>query len=189
MKRYKSIPVLALFAALALPAAAAPARNPITTAQIADAIGASGAKVTPQQVTLLAEVVATTANPALRVQSVERWGDGRMMVRLECASSDQCLPFLVAVRLTNETEARPLLANAGRSPGAVSHAKPASSVYVLRNGSPAILVLDGEHMHIQLTVICLENGAVGQTVRVTSSDHLRTYTAEVVNGTVVKGRL
>lgn len=189
MKRYKSIPVLALCAAIALPAAAAPARTAITTTQIADAISASGAKVTPQQVTLLAEVVATTANPALKVQSVERWSDGRMMVRLECASSEECLPFLVAVRLNDEAEVQPLLASAGRPSTAVSHAKPGSSVYVLRNGSPAILVLDGEHMQIQLTVICLENGAVGQTVRVTSSDHLRTYTAEVVDGTVVKGRL
>jgi hypothetical protein len=189
MKRYKSIPVLVLSAAMALPVAAAPARNAITTAQIADAISASGAKVTPQQVSLLAEVVATTANPALKVQSVESWGDRRMMVRLECASSEECLPFLVAVRLNDKAGMQPQLARSGQSSTAVSRDKPGSNAYVLHNGSPVILLLEGNHVHIRLSVVCLENGAVGQTVRVQSSDHLRTYTAEVVDGTVVKGRL
>jgi hypothetical protein len=189
MTSYKSIPVLVLSAAMALPASAASGRTVITTAQIAAAISASGATVSPQQVTLLAEVVATTGNPALKVESIERWGDHRMKVRLACASSEECLPFLVAVHWTDETAAQPLLANADRSPASASPAKTGSNSFVLRAGAPAILLLDGDHLHIRLIVTCLENGAAGQTIRVSSKDHLQTYSAEVVDGTTLRGRL
>jgi hypothetical protein len=189
MTSYKSISVLILSAAMALPVAAASGRTAITTAQIAAAISASGAAVSPEQVTLLAEVVATTGNPALKVESIERWGDHRMKVRLACASNEECLPFLVAVHWNDETTAQPLLASADRSAASASQAKAGANAVVLRAGTPAILLLDGDHLHIRLLVTCLENGAAGQTIRVSSKDHLQTYTAEVVDGTLLRGRL
>ena len=42
---------------------------------------------------------------------------------------------------------------------------------------------------IQLPVICLENGAVGQTILAASLDHKQTYRAEVSDNSVLKGRL
>jgi flagella basal body P-ring formation protein FlgA len=60
---------------------------------------------------------------------------------------------------------------------------------VVKAGSPATLLLDGDHVHIRLSVICLQNGITGQTIRATSKDHTVVYTAEVVDGGVLKGRL
>jgi len=188
MKNGRSIWILALSAAMALPAGAASDRTPITAAQIADAISGAGMKVSAQQVTLLAEVVSSTSNPTLRVESMERWGDRRMKVRLDCASSDQCLPFLVAVDWSDGDTVQ-LPSSADRSTAAISPARPGSNSYVVRSGSPAILLLDSDHVHIQLSVICLENGAVGQTVRVASKDHRQNFSAQVVDGTLLKGRL
>src|SRR5271155_1198596 len=97
MTKYRLISILVLSSAVALPGATAFGRTPITAAQVANAITGTGMKVSAQQVTLLADVVATTSNPVLQVESVEPWGEHRLRVRLSCASSDQCMPFLVAV--------------------------------------------------------------------------------------------
>jgi hypothetical protein len=42
---------------------------------------------------------------------------------------------------------------------------------------------------VGLSVICLQNGITGQTIRATSKDHTVVYTAEVVDGGLLKGRL
>ena len=101
---------MALCAAMALPGMAAPSRNMVTAEQIADTLNDAGMKVSAQQVTLLADVVASTSKPRLRVASMERWGDHRVKVRLDCASNAECIPFLVAVNL-NSGDAIPAALN------------------------------------------------------------------------------
>jgi hypothetical protein len=184
MKNYGLISVLALSSAMSLPAAAASGRTPITAEQVAYAISGTGTKVSAQQVTLLADVVASAGNPTLRVESMEQWGAHRMMVRMNCTSSDQCLPFLVALSWSDGDAGYPAMTGANRRLAPDSPAKP-----VVRSGSPAILLLDGDHLHIQLAVICLENGVIGQTIRVATTDHRMTFSAQVVDETVLKGRL
>jgi hypothetical protein len=156
----------------------------ITAEQIAETLNAAGMKVSAQQVTLLADVVASTSKPALRVSSMERWGDHRVKVRLDCDSNTECLPFLVAVNWSDK-DAMP----SGPTSAAASAAKAGSGGFVVHPGSPATLLLDGDHVHIQLSVTCLENGAPGQTVRVVSKDQRRTFSAQVFSETVLKGRL
>lgn len=186
MKNDRSISAMALCAAMALPAAAAPpSANAITAEFIADTLSAAGMKVSAQQVTLLADVVASTNKPALRVESMERWGDHRMKVRLACDSNSECLPFLVAVNWNGEDA---ITATSSRS-GAVSQTKAGTDAIVVHAGSPATLLLDGDHVHIQLPVFCLENGAAGQTVRVVSKEQRKTFTAQVLSDSVLKGRL
>jgi len=186
MKKERSISAMALCAAMALPAAAAPGRNAITAEQIAETLNAAGMKVSARQVTLLADVVASTSKPTLRVSSMERWGDHRVKVRLDCDSNTECLPFLVAVNWS-DNDAMPSGPMSGATGG--SPAKTGSGAFVVHAGSPAILLLDGDHVHIQLSVTCLENGASGQTVRVVSKDQRRTFSAQVFSETVLKGRL
>jgi flagella basal body P-ring formation protein FlgA len=50
-------------------------------------------------------------------------------------------------------------------------------------------MLDSERVHIRLSVICLENGAPGQMIRVTGKDHRLVFTAQVIDGSLLKGRL
>jgi hypothetical protein len=185
-KNDRSISAMALCAAMALPAVAAPpSANAITAEFIADTLNAAGMKVSARQVTLLADVVASTSKPALRVESMERWGDHRMKVRLACDSNTECLPFLVAVNWSGD-DAMPVRSS---SSAAISPAKSASDSIVVHAGAPAILLLDGDHVHIQLPVFCLESGAAGQTVRVVSKEQRKTFTAQVFSESVLKGRL
>src|SRR5271167_1920446 len=107
MTKLKSISTPALALALALAwagncrAAATPGRIAITRERIAAAIRVAGIEVTAQQVLLLNDVAAESATPALQVESMERWGKDRMKVRMVCASSEECLPFYVAIRLSD----------------------------------------------------------------------------------------
>jgi hypothetical protein len=171
----------------AVASAAAPGRYPISTEQIAATVNRMGMQITPAQVTLLSEVVATTTAPQLAVRSIEPWGNQRMMARLECASREQCLPFLVGIQ-TGEGNTAEL---AGLLPKANSPATSAigSKAYAVRTGSPAVLELEGERVHIRIAVVCLENGTLGQTVRVSVKDRHLVYVAQVVDNNIVKGKL
>jgi hypothetical protein len=171
-------------AAVALPVMGA-VHHAVTTAEVVAAINGIGMEIAPDQVTLLTAVVANTESPRLTVKSIERWDDHRVMVRMECADREECLPFFVGLRLSRDETSRAVAALPDRSAGLQSRA----NVPVVKAGSPATLLLDGDHVHIRLSVICLQNGITGQTIRATSKDHTVVYTAEVVDGGVLKGRL
>jgi len=193
MTRYQTISTLALALILALAwtgnssLAATRGRVAITRDQVAAAIRIAGIEVTAQQVLLLNDVAAESSAPALEVESMERWGRDRMKVRLACVSSEECLPFYVAVRLGDGASVPAPVVD---SNGASAQRSPAETAsYVVRSGSPATLLLDGEHVHIRIPVICLEEGAIGQTIRVASKDRRLTYTAKVFSGDQLRGRL
>ena len=78
--------MVVLWAAATLPAASQSNRFSITQEQVAKAIDGAGMQVSAGQVTLLSNIVSATGNPALKVESIERWGDRKMIVRLECAN-------------------------------------------------------------------------------------------------------
>lgn len=207
--KYQRTAILMLSLLLALPALAAPGRNVITTAQVAAAISDMGMTVSAQQITLLSDAATKTSAPSLKVQSMEPWGDQRMKVRMGCASLEQCLPFYVAVSRNPRSvanavslasavspvsslsadAARPLNAASPSAPPVTPLARPRATNVVVKSGSSAVLLLDSNHVHIQLVVVCLENGSVGQTIRVASKDRRQKYTAEVCDGGVLKGQL
>jgi hypothetical protein len=186
MTRVQIILSWTLAAGAVFPAMAAPGRYPISVEQVAATMGRMGIRIAPEQVTLLTQVVATTSAPRLVVHSVEPWSDGRLRARLECESPEQCLPFFVGLRVNGDqsqaagaqTEA-PAALSSSRLPKAIA----------IKNGDEAVLRLDSERVHIRLSVICLENGAQGQTIRVTSKDRKMTYRAQVVDGATLQGRL
>jgi hypothetical protein len=183
MTAHNRISALIAAVALGLPAVAASAQNAIATEQIAAALSSAGINTTPEQVVLLTNVVATTTAPALRVESTELWGDHRIKVRLSCVRQEECLPFFVAVRGSQPQAVFPVLASSPATP----QAKPNSPA--MRAGAHAVLLLEGGHIHIQLPVVCLENGEIGQTIRVTSLNHKLTYLAQVDANLTLRGKL
>ena len=191
MTHYKWISTWIVTGVMALPAAAATGRDAITPEQIAAAISGAGVTISAKQVTLLTEVVARTSAPVLRVQSMEPLDGHRMKVRLDCTNIAECVPFYVTIHGNDESPVQPspITPVQGRTPARIAPVKTEASALVLRAGSPATLLLEGDHMHIQLPVVCLENGAIGQTIRVASKDRRQTYTAQVFDGGTVRGRL
>lgn len=178
MIRSVSIFVYAVFLAATIPVAEAASLNAITADQIAAALNRRGMPVSADQLTMLSNAVANTVNPELKVKSIERIDDRREAVRLECASHQQCLPFIVTVRLSSATEG---------IPDAATNSQP--KAIAVHDGSKAILHLDGAHVHISLIVICLANGSVGQTIRTTSIDRHMVYTVRVADNGLLEGSL
>ena len=188
MMRSRLIAALTLSTAVALPLAAEAGREAITAAQIASAISSAGMNVAAEQVTLLTDVVARTSMPALQVQSMERIGEGRMRVRMSCANADECIPFFVMIHLS-ATSSPSSSTPATRVAVAATTPRQAYNSFTIRAGAAAILLLNGDHVHIKVAVVCLENGSTGQAIRVASQDRRQTYTAEVVDGTTLRGTL
>ena len=179
MLRHRSFLLSLVCAAAALPVPAAAPQYHLTAEQVAAAVSGAGVQVTPEQVSLLADVVASAPQPALKVKSIEPTGSDRAVARIECADSRQCLPFFVALQIGAD-QVRTALPGGQHS---------GSSPNFVRSGERVILLLEGTHVHITLPVICLENGAVGQTIHVSSPDRRQFYTAQVAGDGLLRGRL
>lgn len=186
MNPRRSILFFALCAAAVLPAAAASGRYAITSGQVAAAVTSDGMPVSQDQVSLPAEIVASVPDPVLKVKSIDRSGEGRAIARVECAIPWQCLPFIATLEFDTRLTPGPVpLSSLGRIPAQTQQPSPAA----VRAGAPATLLLEGAHVHITLSVVCIESGAIGQTIRARSPDHRQLYTAQVVRAGVLEGRL
>ena len=183
------IGVTVLLIAFGIPANAASGREEITTAQIAAAIDDSGLQVTASQISLLTDVVAKTSAPVLKVMSVGAWEANSSRVRLACVSSEECLPFVVTVRRVPGDRSDAAMIPPNFQPSQHASLDATRSKVVVRMGSPAVLLLEGGHVHIQIAVICLENGVVGQTIRVAGRQRDHTYLAQVCSDGVLRATL
>jgi hypothetical protein len=178
-----------LAAVFALQAAGEPSNQIITADRIVAAMNDAGIDVSMGRVTFLTDVVAKIRNPDLRIESVERWGSHKIRVRLDCVKMQECVPFFVAV-LWEQKDALPIpLRRIEPGVSAVTVATARVNPVVVRSASPAILRLDGSHIHVWVPVICLENGAVGQLIHASSRDGRQTYEAEVLGSRRFRGRL
>lgn len=187
MMRSRWLLILTMIAGASQSAPAATEHYVISAALIAATVSKSGVEITSDQVTLLSQVVATTSAPLLRIHSVEKLGSDRLLARLECEKSEECVPFFVSLQVGQGSEAQ--AAAAAKLLPAVLPQRIRPNSAALRGGSHATLLLDGTHIHISIPVICLQSGSPGQTIRVTDTNRRVVYTAEVVDGFVVKGRL
>lgn len=189
MARQKLNLTWTLLVFMALPTFAASRSIPIRTEVIASALTGIGIQVLPEQVTLMTDVVATTNAPRLSIRSMEKASDHRIIVRLECAMPEECLPFFVSIHPEEENGEQQSSSKAAAPLPSVPVFNSRSKTFAIRSGTPATLQLDSDHVHIRISVICLENGAAGQRIRVTSPDHRQAYTAEVIDGALLKGKL
>lgn len=176
-----------LCAVMAVPALANPARYAITADEVAAAVSDQGTPVAPSQIVLLTDVVADVAVPELKVKSIDSAGPERATARLECVDSAQCLPFVVSIRMPANSSLSIAATSSHLLPAAVSRNRPAP--IVVHAGSPAMLLLDGPHVHISLTVICLQNGSPGQFIQATDHDRHQKYIARVTQDGLLEGRL
>ena len=175
-----------LWFAATLTAASQSNRFSITRDQVANAIDGAGMQVSAGQVTLLSNIVSATGDPALKVESIEKWGDRKIVVRLECTNPGECLPFIVAVPLSGAAQER-LALPPQLEP--VSFSGKPREPDTIRAGSTAVLFLEGPHVHIQLSVVCLENGSIGQSIRVATRDRRLTFMAEILTNATLRGQL
>jgi hypothetical protein len=168
-------------------------RFALTADQVARTLSGRGLQVADQQVSLLANVVATEPNPLLDVLTVEPLGPrgpdkrpvAHSLVRLACHESDKCLPFYAIVTWP----AGPVEGASSAFGTSVDTVQPMwkpNVAIMMRAGTHATLLMDDERSHIQVAVISLENGIVGHRIRVTTPDHKQVFIGEVVSASLLR---
>ena len=166
----------------------------LTEQQVAQAISAKGVYIAENQVSLLANVVATEPGPAIDVMSVQPLGEigaaerteSRSIVKLACHQSGVCLPFYAIIVQPNASSPDSIGKRGGGAARMASALLKPESAIVMRAGTHAMLEMNDDRSHIQVSVISLENGAVGHKIRVASPDHKQVYVAEVVDAHMLK---
>lgn len=156
------------------------------------------------QVKLAAAVTSPSAETRLEVKSVAMLGPRDMRLRISCSDTSQCLPFFaiasypeainvatLPVKLDNKPVGSEQPVIAGKQAvsavaGASASDRPTGSP-AMRNGSAATLNLDSNKVHVSIDVVCLESGAPGEKIRVTTRDRKLVYVAEVVTSKLLKG--
>jgi flagellar basal body P-ring formation chaperone FlgA len=185
----KSIGTFLLCLGMAGPAAGGSSRTwtHVMRQRVAEAISAAGAPISADQVVFLGEVRAT---PDARFAMVGVGGHNSngTAVKLRCQSSRDCLPFYVVLQGGEVAKTLAHLATAA-SAGGHGRTAGAEKQRAVKGGDRATLVLEGKDMRIVMPVICLQNGSLGQSIRVSSRDHKKIYEAEVVETGLVKGTL
>jgi hypothetical protein len=161
----------------------------ITPHQVATALMSRSISVADSAVNLLSEVPTKTVNPLLEVVSASNTNAGTTRFRLRCADSRDCLPFYAVVVGANDTTVKklpgpPTQPEAGAVPPSSPH-----EPWLVHSGERATLVLEGQHLRLQMSVVCLSNGIAGKSIRVTTPNGRHTYRAEVAGPGLLKGGL
>jgi hypothetical protein len=172
---------------------AAARRFPLTVEKIARTFSDRGVSISGDQISMLANVVASEENPMLDVLSVQqlggRWAEGRTenhsLVKLACRVPGTCLPFYVIVN-AQEAPARSTGSEAKLMPASLSVRIAPSAPITIRAGTHATLIMDDSRAHIQVTVISLESGHTGDKIHVATPDHKQTYLAEVMSANLLR---
>lgn len=166
---------------------------PLTPHLVAQTLTGNGIQTTDEQVSLLANVVASEPDPVLDVLSIEALGDrspgkhreSRSLVKMGCREPGVCLPFYSIVsKLETQDSSAPTVLKLALDAG--NAARKLNSGFVIRVGAHATLVMDDARAHVEVAVVSLENGAAGHTIHVATPDHKQVYLAEVVSASLLR---
>jgi len=178
-----------LLSILLLPAVgrAANGRFPISPDQVAEAIVAAGVPVGAAQVRFLSEVSALGQDADVRVMNIARWLGNEWKVELRCQDHRACLPFYVLIQPESAAAFDAMSALARRGTAMRRDvSRLATPQILMRNGDRATLLFEKPTVRITMPVICLQNGNLGQTIRVESTDHTQFFKAEIVKSGLLK---
>lgn len=185
---------------LALPLALAqaiPPRPVLTAAQVIAAMQDRQLPTDGVEVRLAADITSAVTRPALEIQSMVPLNAHEVRLRITCRDRSECLPFFAVATYSQAIDPTALEHDSKlRAAAATSVASttttpiaPVLTPVTMRIGSPATLDFDEARVHVRVDVICLENGASGDRIRVTTRDHKQIYVAEILSPGNLKGTL
>lgn len=180
--------IVLLSAEWALAGSSETAVHHITRDEVAQALAHAGIAIDSNSVSLAASVVASKANPEMDVSNLQliRTGVGQTLwVRLACRRSGDCLPFYASLSWNDSVlklpiESRFVPSNLGLNSGSAS---------TVSSGERMIMVIPSSRSRIQLSVVTLQRGNIGQIIRVATPDHKQFYQAEIIDATLVRGMI
>lgn len=172
---------------------------PIGLAPVSAAVLRAHPELTGGVFELPVSVEAREPEPVLRAGPLQTWPTtaheamGSVMlgrVRLQCQSSAVCLPFYVLVHLSDASKAALRAAKSSQFlTNAVATTAKADGTHALHHGTRVHLLIDSGLLHLRIPVVCLQDGDLGNPIRVQSVDRRVTYLATVVDPFTVRGSL
>lgn len=187
------------------------ARFPLTSQQIMKAMEGRQLSTQGVRVTIAAPITASIAEPQLEILSAALLNSHEMRLRVSCHNHSECISFFAVATFPADVDASKLPLKLEHQPGtqtatAETHTASSSPSIVtpqtkavqvggtagkpiIAAGAPATLDFEDQRIHIHLDVICLQSGAAGDKVRVSTRDRKQVYVAEIVTPTLLKGSL
>jgi len=143
-----------------------------------------GYSVQVKQVSMPSTIPAKIERPDLELMKIEPASAAQSRVLLRCAVRSACIPFYAMVTgLASEKKVGGFV-----NESATSNNRTAEPPFMKR-GETATLELVSRQMLITLPVICLQNGRIGERIRVTSSDRKVSYVGEIVRKGLLRSSL
>jgi hypothetical protein len=172
---------------------AAPARFPVTSDQVIAAMRDRQLPVDGLHVSMPSSITAAIDRPSLQIESVRLLTPHNAQLKVSCRERGACLAFYVSATWSAQSASVSLPPGLGHTDVQTGEAKlePTATriAPTLRAGSQATLLFEGDRLHINMRVVCLQGGVPGDKVRVSTPDHKQVYTAEIISPTQLKGSL
>ncbi len=188
--------LLSVMLAANLPAAHTQSpRFSVTSEQVVAAMRGHAWSIEGVRITLPAAITTAVADPKLGIETASMLNTHEARLRVVCRVPAACLPFFATavwpenVASISSPLDRSAEGGSRKAPLPSPDGGGESSAARLRAGSSATLLLEGDRVHIQVQVVCLQAGAAGERIRVATRDRKQTYVAEIVSATLLKGSL
>jgi hypothetical protein len=147
---------------------------------IVKALSQQGIEADPTHIALLGNVIATDPSPSFKIVSIRpQLSTTHTAIELACLRPTTCLPFYALVD-TPTSIAKPSLV--------LTSTPTTKPPIVMRTGTSALLLMDDGREHLQISVISMESGPAGRTIRVRTPDHRRIYSAQILNANTLEAR-
>jgi flagellar basal body P-ring formation chaperone FlgA len=187
---------LVLVAMVDVCVAAGPPVAPASISELRDKVAAAVARDVPSSLAgqdagnlqVLDPLLSLPSDSQLRVTSVRTgYSPGSWLLRLECASRRDCLPFHVVLRAPGVGRRESFGADlAAKAAGKDQPSRPQTNPAVARSGDHVLLVEERSGMRLKVTAVCLQSGGLGDQIRVRNLATQRVLVATIAGKNLVR---
>ena len=214
IRRYSPRCLLALYVTLSalftltLSVQAEPTRSPVTNGQMFTALQKARLPTEGAEISIAAAITASVPGAELELISMLQLSPSMVRLRVTCENRAQCIPFYAfvtwpravslgqsRVAMLGSRDKRKMLKPSSGSDEdtatqiAAKLASDGGSGIAMRSGAFATLLLEDGRIHIRMQVVCQQDGSFGDKIRVTTPDHKKSYVAEVLAPSLLRGDL
>ncbi|MBI3476211.1 MAG: flagella basal body P-ring formation protein FlgA [Acidobacteria bacterium] len=159
----------------------------LTARPIVEALHNAGVEAKAGEIEFVGSVPASDTDAVLRVTGWRKLNTGTVWVRLVCRRAQDCLPFFILLHPAEKgiVPSFSILPDSKTQSGSI---RKTLSPSLIRAGSRATLLLKSGPASIRTSVICLESGERGASIRVRNVATKRILAAQIVGRGLVEAR-
>jgi len=173
---------------LAAPAGRSELRDKVAAAVARDLSSSLAAVPDAGNLQVLDPLLSLPSDSQLHVTSVRAgYFPGSWLLRLDCASRRDCLPFHVVLRAPG-ADVRDSIGTGfdAKALGKGQLSQPRAKSPVARSGDRVLLVEERSGMRLKVTAVCLQSGGLGDQIRVRNLATQRVLVATVAGKNLVR---